>query len=432
MSTLRFSVAPAGRLSDRTIPWSIFGERSDMPDGLEDNALAGSNLAPVAPSPGAPMFEQASLFGAHLASRPVNCAKEAPAVVFVHGFQYEPRRPVVARIKSDNPHRCLYHFDETPGGPGSREERRHRLTPWFARAMLEGGEGTADQCAGLAVGYSYASRGGAPDPFLPGPFTRFLSRVGLTAWWREPAEPYVNAYRDAEQAGYGLAALVTQLGYRLDAEDLPQKPIDLFCHGLGARTVLSAIAMIAQRWPNDRTISRIGRVIMLNGACYWGQAAYALANIAFADAPAPPQFYNITSLADDVLGYLAGHATMRVAVDEAVEDLSLDRRQRWLLRGGRTIGRHGRPPHRLYQSFGPACSGWVDVTLGSARVRRWGRRRGFDLRARRGRRREDHCVSFTHPGNWALYRAILNRAEGTGVGELARAIGDRGYSGDRG
>ena len=432
MSFLRFSAAPAGRLSDRTIPWAIFGERAEMPDGLQDNALAGSNLAPIAPSPEAPMFERASLFGAHLASMPADCAPEAPVVVFVHGFQYEPRRPVVARIKSDNPHRCLFHFDETPGGPGSREEREHHLTPWFARAMLTGGTGASEAAAGLAVGYAYASRGGSPDRFLPGRWTRLLLRGGLTAAWHQPAEPYVNAYRDAEQAGYGLAALITQLGYRLDAEQMTAKPIDLFCHGLGARTVLSAIAMVAQRWPNDRTLGRIGRVIMLNGACYWGQAAFTLANVTFADTPTPPRFYNVTSRSDEVLHYLASRATMHIAVDEAVEDLSLERRQQRLMQGGRTIGRHGRPPHALYSFFGRPYDDWVDIPLDGARLHRWGRQRGFDLRGRRRGRGADHGLSFTHPGNWALYRAILNRAAGTSVSELAGALGRRDQPGNSG
>ena len=421
---MRFSAAPAGRLSDRTIPWAIFGDRPDMPDGLEDSALAGANLAPIASSPGAPMFEQASLFGAHMASIPIDCAPDAPAVVFAHGFQYEPRRPVVARVKSDNPHRCLFHFTETESGPGSREERQFRLTPWFARAMLEGGKGTPEECAGLAVGYSYVSRGGSVDPFLPGKVSRAMLRLGYRAPWLQPAKPYVNAYRDAEQAGYGLAAVITQLGYRLDTEGLGNKPIDLFCHGLGARTVLSAIAMIAQRWPNDPTLGRIGRVIMLNGACYWGQAAFALANISFADSPSPPEFYNVTSRSDDVLHYLAVRRTMNIAVEEAMEDLSLETGQTQLLRGGRTIGRHGRPPHALYEFFGPAYVNWVDIPLDTGRVHRWGRGQGFDIRGRRRTRRYDHCISFTHPGNWGLYRAILNRAQGTDVSDIASAIGD--------
>lgn len=419
---MRFSAAPAGRLSDRTIPWAIFGERADMPDGLEDNALAGSNLTGIASSPGAPMFEYASLFGAHLASTPLTCAEDAPAVVFVHGFQYEPRRPIEPRVRSDNPHRCLFHFDETPDGPGSAEERRRELTPWFARAMLQDGQGSAEDCRGLAVGYSYASRGGTQDPFLPGPLTKSLLRAGLSSRWREPATPYINAYRDAEQAGFGLAAVITQLTYRLDHEGMDDKPIDLFCHGLGARTVLSAIAMIAQRWPNDTTLTRIGRVIILNGACYWGQAAFALANITFADAPTSPSFYNLTCRSDEVLHYLASRATMRIAVDEAIEDLSLEGNQVRHLQGGRTIGWNGAPPHALYEFFGVPYAGWIDLALDSSRLRRWGRSRGMDLRGKH-RFGGGHSLSFTHPGNWALYRAILNRDQGMDIRELGTALG---------
>ena len=52
-----------------------------MPDGLEDNALAGSNLSGIASSPDGPMFEHASLFGGHLASAPLACAEDAPEPV---------------------------------------------------------------------------------------------------------------------------------------------------------------------------------------------------------------------------------------------------------------------------------------------------------------------------------------------------------------
>lgn len=422
MSFMRFSAAPAGRLGDPTIPWAIFGDRPDMPDGLEDSALAGANLAQIASSPGAPMFDPDSLFGAHMAAQPLGREPDAPVVVFVHGFGHEPRRPVLARVKSDNPHRCIYHFEETPGGPGSAEERRRHLTPWFARAMLAGGSGGPEECPGLAVGYSYASRGGAPDPFLPGRLTRTATRAGFLMPWRQPAAPYVNAYHDAEQAGFGLAALITQLRFRLDQAGMTAKPIDILCHGLGARCVLSALAMIAQRWPNDGTLARIGRVIILDGACYWGQAAYALANILFADAPRRPEIFNVTSQVDEVLHYLACRATMRVAVAQAIRDLSLEGRARRLLRGGRTIGRHGAPPHELYEWFGDRYPEWVDIPLDAPRVRRWGRRRGLDLRGRYRPGRGDHWLCFTHPGNWGLYRAILNRAADTAPADLAASV----------
>ena len=240
--------------------------------------------------------------------------------------------------------------------------------------------------------------------------------------WAEPPEPYQNAYRDAEMAGYGLAAVLTQLRARLMDEGFEGRRIDILCHSLGARTVMSALAMIAQRWPEDDTITHIDRVLLLGGACYWGQAAFAMANITFADPPARPQFYNFTSRHDDVLRYLAARATPRSAVTEATEDLSLEDADRSALEGGRTVGMHGKPPHSLYEFFGPEYDDWVDVPLDSGKVQKWGRLYGFKLKGQRSLSFGDHWIHYTHPGNWALYRAILHERVGWSVPELASEL----------
>ena len=420
---MRFSAAPAGRLSNRKLPWVIFGERTEIPDGLEDNALAGVNLAQIASTPGAPMFEAESLFGAHMAGQSLSLIDDAPVVVFVHGYQAEPRRPVTARCRSDNPHRSIYHFDETEAGPGSREEIKCHTTPWFARAMLDEGTGKAEDCDGAAVGFSYASYGGSPDAFLPSWQERLFTKIGLSNRFAQPSEPYANAYRDAEMAGYGLAAVLTQLRARLDHEGQYEKRIDILCHSLGARAVMTALAMIAQRWPEDRTLSRIDRVLLLGGACYWGQAAFALANLTFAQAELSPQFYNFTTQSDDVLRFLASRATERSARREAEEDLSLQWPATKMLRGGKTIGRAGKPPHSLYKFFGPEYERWVDIPLDSLRVGNWARRNGFELKGSRNFSLGDHWIHVTHPGNWALYRAILHDREGWSVEDIARNLG---------
>lgn len=419
---MRFSAAPAGRLSDRTLPWVIFGERPDYPDGLEDSALAGINLAQIAATPGAPMFDPESLFGAHMAGQELGFAEDGPIVVFVHGFQHEPRRPVVARAQSDNPHRCLFHFSETPGGPGSREERKHHVTPWFARAMLEKGRGPAEKCTGLAIGYSYASYGGSADPFLPNYRTRLLTRLGIRRR-KQPPTPYVNAYRDAEKAGFGLAAVLTQLRARLDYAGLAHRKIDIVSHSLGTRTVMSALAMIAARWPNDTTLGRIDRVLMMSGATYLGQAAHALANISFAQPENWPQFYNFTSRNDDVLNFMASRSTARAARDEAIEDLSLEWPDTKLLMGGKTIGRDGKPPHKLYEFFGPDYPHWIDIPLDSPRTRRWAAKHRIHIKGRRRYSLGDHFVHYTHPGNWKLYRAILHDREDWTISKIAGEIG---------
>lgn len=422
---MRFSAAPSGRLGDRTVPWVIYGERPEMPDGLEDNALAGINLAMIAASPGAPMFEPASLFGAHMDAQDLSTFRDGPVVVFVHGFQHEPRRPVAARAHSDNPHRCLFHFDETPAGPGSREERRIHVTPWFARAMLKRGRGKPHENAGLAVGYSFASYGGMPEDFMPDWLTRLTTLPGITRR-RQPSPRFANAYADAETAGFGLAAVLTQLAARLENAGMGHKPIDIVCHSLGARSVLTALAMIAQRYPNDDTLTRIDRVVMMGGATYWGQAAFALANIVFADAPISPQFYNIRTRQDDVLRYLETRSTIRAARQEAIEDLTLEWPDTNKLLRGKVIGRSGKPPHDLYAFFGQDYPRWVDIQLDSGHIRRWAKRHGFKIRGRRRRSLGDHFIYYTHPGNWALYRAILHERQGWSAQDINQAIGTKG------
>ena len=409
---MRFSAAPIGRLTDRTQPWAVFGDRPGDPDGLEGNALAGVNLAHIAGSPGAPMFEPESIFGAHMAGQDVNLDGEGPVVVFVHGFGYEPRRPVRARVKSDNAHRTLFHFTEVEGGPGSAEERTRHVTPWFARGMLPEGIGDAAACGGVAVGFSYASYGGHSGVVRPGWGGRIRARLGVSSKCTQPPASYAAAYRDAEIAGYGLAAVLTQLRAKFDREDVSDKQIDIICHSLGARTVMSALALIAQRWPLDETLSRIGRVIILGGACYTGQAAFTLANLSFAAPPELPHIYNVTSRSDTMLRYLATFATLEDALREAEEDLSLDDAQRAKLSTGATIGLAGKPPPQLYSSITGEYPNWVDIPLDSVQTRRWGREYGFDLRSQFRSAWGDHAAYWTHPGNWDLYRAILHERDG--------------------
>lgn len=423
MSHMRFSAVPTGCLGDRKAPWAIYGDRLGDRDGLEASAFAGVNLAQIAPVPGAPMFQYESLFGMHMAGIDVDLKPEAPVVVFVHGFCYEPRRPVAPRSQSDNPHRCLYHFTDTPDGPGSPEEQDSRITPWFARAMLAEGRGAPEECGGLAVGYSFASYGGAEEPFLPGWPTRVADRLGLVPPWATPNTAFERAYTDAGIAGCGLAAVLVQLRARLDFAGHPYRPIDIVSHSLGTRAVLTALSMLAQRGPDDTTLSRIGRVIMLSGASYWGQAADALGNIRFASHNRPPAFYNFMSRADDVLRHFRLRRTMDGPRRASVEMLGLEPDEAPILNRGRTIGWDGIPDYRLYSAFGKPYDNWIDIRLDDPEVQSWGRREGLELKGARRGSLGDHWITHTHPGNWALYRRILHQRGGWSIDDLAARMG---------
>ena len=213
-----------------------------------------------------------------------------------------------------------------------------------------------------------------------------------------------------------------ELRARLDHEGHLDRRIDIVGHSLGARTVLSALALIAQRWPNDHTITRLDRVILLGGACYWGQAAFALANLVFSEAPHLPKFFNVTSQHDDVLRFLAARSTPKGARLEAEEDLSLEWPDTKMLLRGRRIGRHGKPPHALYQFFGDEYPHWSDIALDNPKVQRWGRKHGFSLMGRSGML-GDHWIYYTHPGNWALYRAIIRRRSGFDIDSINHTLG---------
>ncbi|MEM7671047.1 MAG: hypothetical protein AAF317_18300, partial [Pseudomonadota bacterium] len=308
------------------------------------------------------------------------------------------------------------------GGPGSAEERARRITPWFARAMLDDGEGAAETCSGLAVGFSYASYGGVAEPFLPGFGTRLRDRLGLVAPWECPSRPFEDAYTDAGTAGCGLAAVLTQLRARLDFAGYSNRPIDIVCHSLGARTTLTALSMLAQRSSEDDTLSRIERVIMLSGACYWGQAADALANIRFAAPLKQPQFFNFTSRSDDVLRHFRRRRTASGPRRASTEMLGLDPMEARLIRDGRIIGWDGCPDYTLYSAFGEIYSDWIDIPLDASQTKRWGQRNGLDLRGGPGHPFGDHWTSFTHPGNWALYRNILHDREAWSVALLRRRM----------
>ena len=199
-----------------------------------------------------------------------------------------------------------------------------------------------------------------------------------------------------------------QVRFRLESDGLKGKPIDIFCHGLGARVVMTALTMLGARRRFDRSIAGIGRVVIVNGACYWGQAAQALVGLIFADMPTGPTFYNFMSRSDRVLQYLGARATMTKPFDQASAHLTVDAESAKLLRGGRTIGLHGAPPSELYAFGGETPSWWIDLDVQSRRFRRWARSRNYDVRTSIWGG-TDHWAPLSHPGTWEVYRSILHR-----------------------
>ena len=428
MPVLRFSACRDGAIGDQIVPWHLFGET--VPDTLEGDARNGVRLdqlyrqAHDRPFAKQPVFRESSLLAAHLAALDDTDLgnPDAPVVVFVHGFQFEARRALKSRRDSDNPHRRLFHFEEVGTTPA--DEHALHLSPWLTRTFMDDGMGVmvgrpAPEIDGLAVCFGYSSFGDTNSDETPGLFDFLDSIVDFSNPQGRPQNFYALAYIDAMIAGHGLAAVLVHLVRRLQAAGQAGRPIDIVCHSLGTRTALKALEVVSWRYPEDRAIEHVGRVLLLAGACLWEQAGQALKRIEEADAEGGPEFYNILSRADEVVRVLGARASLRVARAEAGREATDVEKARALLHGAALIGRDGRPP----ASFGGGgYRDWVDIDLDDSAVQDWGRTCGFDLDGDRPFLEGDHWVHFTHRPNWDLYRNILRRVPGYDTASLRTTV----------
>jgi hypothetical protein len=174
-------------------------------------------------------------------------APDAPVVVLVHGWKFDPGR------RAADPHRSLYAFRPTVD---------RRIRSWPA------GLGIADDAgeSGLAIGFAW-----------PASASHLASLVacGRTG--------FATVYDRAGVAGVALAALL-----RLVQTLAPGRRIDVLAHSLGARVALAALPHL------DRTPERM---ILL------GAAELAARAEAFVVARAPderPAIYNVTARTNDL------------------------------------------------------------------------------------------------------------------------------------
>ncbi len=165
-------------------------------------------------------------------------AADAPTVIMIHGYRYDPAVPCV------DPHATLYR--DGPAPPG--QEGRIGMMSWPAELGFTG-PGRAD---GLAVAYGWGARAGG----------------------------FAASYAAAGRAGAALTEVIETLAHAR------RGPIDLFAHSLGARVALSAIAAAAARGRGD-LLARIGRVVLLGPAEFAGEARDALGACDARGAPGP-------------------------------------------------------------------------------------------------------------------------------------------------
>ena len=294
--------------------------------------------------------------------------RNKPVAILVHGFQFDPAMTIMRpphHHKADNPHARLYHFETHP----EDVEMRHHSTSWpLGLGFKEDDEGRA----GLCVGFGWYSN--------PGFFSSLFDH-GLNF--------YAKAYNEAENAAWQLVCVIDALSRILN------RPIDLFCHSLGSRVVVRALAQAASPTPNlgggapaIGVVKTIDRVLILAGAEKVLEAQLMMSRLnRLKQSSAPinklPSFYNVLSRENDVLDKLGENFGPAAAGSKQV------------------IGHNG------LEARDPS---WLDIQLDDDDVASWFRNRGYRISGDNSSSVFtvlDHWIHYTWRDNMRVYHDII-------------------------
>lgn len=314
-----------------------------------------------------------------------NLPDDKPVTVLVHGFQFDPAVVFVRpphHHKADNPHARLYHFERHEL---AREMREHS-TSWPLGLGFSHDDSGRD---GLCIGFGWYSN------------PSFFSSL-----FRHGKNFYAKAYDNAETAAWQLACVLEVLTTILD------RPVDLFCHSLGSRVVIRALAMAVSPLPNlggdehgsaseqaiGKVLGKVERVLLLAGAETVLEAQLMMTHLnawkaESASGGRVPNFYNIVSRENDVLDKLGENFGSAAPGSKQV------------------IGHNG------LESLDPA---WLDIQLDDPRVAAWFSDRGFRVSGDNTGVFAvlDHWIHYTWPDNMRVYHDILRDRAAWQIGPL--------------
>ncbi len=289
----------------------------------------------------------------------------APVAVMVNGFLFDPRVAVTRDPKeTDNPHGRIFHFSAGDAG----EEIRHHTTGWPLRLGFQEAD---DGEHGLAVAFGWYSQ--------PGPATSLISHG---------QNFYARAYDLGRSASWSLLRVLRALSDMLSSEG---RPIDIFCHSLGSVVVVRALAIAAKH--NFRLLESMGRVILLGGSEYTGEAQIMYSRIAEVakrrrwSGSQGPQFYNIVSRENDIL-------------DKLAENFG----PKGFFSNTQVVGHNGLEARK-------GADRWIDLQIDGGCLRTWLGQFGVKISGDNPGEIWDHWYYYTHRGNMDFYCRILRERE---------------------
>jgi hypothetical protein len=312
-------------------------------------------------------------------------APAAPVVVMVHGFLFDPKAAVSAEPReTDNPHGRLYHYVDGI----ERDEQRHHTSGWPLWLEFDADDETG--ASGLAVAFGWQSQ--------PGFATSLI-------------EHFENFYARAYDYAGSTAWVLVNVLHALAANDqLAGRPIDIFCHSLGSRVVMRALALAAKRRerPGDAALdeaasrallARVGRIVILGGAEYVVEAQLTQARLNALALDGGLAVYNVVSRENDVLDVLGENFGPRTFGNSNV------------------IGHNGLDI-ALPEERADRPRGWIDLQIDSLRLQEWMAARGIAISGDRPGNVWDHWYYYTYRGNMEVYRRILRDRDAWSIAAL--------------
>ena len=291
-------------------------------------------------------------------------AQGKPVVVMVNGFLFDPRQAVTQDPKdTDNPHGRIFHFhkklDET-------DEIRHHTTSWPERLGFKQRDGGA---AGIAVAFGWYSQ--------PGFATSLISHS---------KNFYSRAYDLGRDAAWPLLRVLRALSDKVQPH---RQPIDIFCHSLGSVVVIRALATAAKH--KLPLLDRVGRVILLGGSEYTGEAQLLYRRITEEakrrnwGTDDGPQFYNVVSRENAVLDLLAENFGPKSFFSNT-----------------QVVGHNGLEARK-------GAPRWIDLQIDGEELMQWLAQSPHRLHVSGDNPGEiwDHWYYYTHRGNVDFYKKIL-------------------------
>lgn len=337
----------------------------DPTSGVEHGFLESSAYLEGAGEPRTAAVEKEALLDEYLSQEGQNVAsklpKDAPVMVMVNGFLFDPRVAVTRDPKhTDNPHGRIFHFLEGDVA----EEVRHHTTGWPRHLGFKQSD---DGQEGLTIAFGWYSQ--------PGHATSLISHG---------QNFYARAYDLGRAASWPLLRVLRALSSIFSSEN---RTIDIFCHSLGAVVVIRAIAIAAKhRFP---FLESVGRVILLGGSEYTGEAQVMykrideMARESKWNTSQGPQFYNIVSRENDILDKLAENFGPKSFFSDT-----------------QVVGHNGLEARK-------GADRWIDLQIDGGRLREWLCQHGVNVSGDNPGEIWDHWYYYTHRGNMDFYRRIL-------------------------